>query len=370
MTRWVAGVSMALLSSFLSSLGFVLQRRAFLETEAEQDSSKSACTKTVFLAGVFIYISAVVPDLLAYGLIPTGVVSTLYCSRVIVNAALAHHILLETVSSNEICAMTVCVFGMMLCVGFGPKEDDDFKVTDTSMWFSHPNVWLYLNIMLVVLALLVIVEHADVIGLKLGLSHEWHRLSLPFAVGLAFALEKIFNRELGLHSDAGQSRTICFGIFIAVLGLLEFYLNLRAAQRLPVQVFVPVSFALTTVLQYFQSAVVMEEFRKQLPLQACISLVGAVVALVSALCMQPKGSHVELRDSHSPLPQEEPQDQGPKDLERPDMKAAEEGTSLRSAVVALVSALTISSQDGSHGKLEDGHQPLRTQAAVSEPLVH
>lgn len=42
---------------------------------------------------------------------------------------------------------------------------------------------------------------------------------------------------------------------------MDFYLNVRAAARMPLQVFLPVSFALATSLQFFQAMCIFGEFK-------------------------------------------------------------------------------------------------------------
>merc|ERR1711953_1636214 len=67
----------------------------------------------------------------------------------------------------------------------------------------------------------------------------------------------------------------------------DFYLNLRGAKRMPVQVFAPLAFVLCTSLQYFQSIFVFGELWDLSLVNATFSVLGAFVALLGALIIQP-----------------------------------------------------------------------------------
>merc|ERR1712217_123035 len=115
-------------------------------------------------------------------------------------------------------------------------------------------------------------------------------MGLPLATGLAFALEKVFNTEVGfiqkpdgLQGLFEHPRYALMWVMIALLGVTDFYLNLRGAQRMQVQVFIPVVFALSTSLQFFQSVAIFREFREMDTTCVVLSISGAVVALVGAL---------------------------------------------------------------------------------------
>merc|ERR1711972_642117 len=51
----------------------------------------------------------------------------------------------------------------------------------------------------------------------------------------------------------------------------------RGAARMPVQVFLPISFALSTSLQFFQSMVIFGEFAQMSALHSGLSLAGAML---------------------------------------------------------------------------------------------
>lgn len=291
--RWLLGVSMALLNCALSSTGFTLQRKAHLLAEEERLSDPEKTPETYsFLwgAGVVLYVLAAIPDVIAYTLVPQVVCTTVACFRLVVVTVLAHFCLKEKAQCREVIGMIVCSIGTALCLRYGPMVEAE--VAEGS--FYHPQIVTYLSIGLFFLAGLLLVEHADVLGCSSDKSRARQCIVLPLATGLAFGLEKVFNTEIGyvrppdcVAAVLQQPRWIMMLLFIALLGLTDFYLNLRGAKCLPVQVFVPTSFALATALQYFQSITIFGEFKDMNQLEALLSMSGAALSLVGAIFIQP-----------------------------------------------------------------------------------
>merc|ERR1712087_163559 len=180
----------------------------------------------------------------------------------------------------------------MGCLVFGPRPED-LETGDLAEGLYHPQVWTYLALGLALLLALLVVEHAESISNCL-FSQRLHYFALPMATGLAFALEKGFNTEIGfVRTPAGleglrEAPLWCSMVAsIAFLGLTDFYLNLRGAAQMPVQVFLPTSFALATSLQFFQSIAIFGEFSEMSALNAGLSLCGALISLGGTLLIQP-----------------------------------------------------------------------------------
>lgn len=292
--RWLVGVCMALLNCALSSVGITMQRKAQLLSEELQDKSgeRAKLQRVLWGVGVLLYILAAVPDVLAYTMVPQVVCTTVACFRLVVVTVLAHTCLQERAQLREVLGMTACTLGTFLCLCFGPRPDA-VSTSVSAGEFYHPQVVTYLGAGLSVLVFLLLLEHADALQIHVGQSV--HVAALPLATGLAFGLEKVFNTEIGfirppedlpwglVESPQWTGMIVAIGL----LGLTDFYLNLRGVQRMPMQVFLPISFALSTALQYFQSVFIFGEFREMDGLHAALSMCGALVSLAGALCIQP-----------------------------------------------------------------------------------
>eukprot|EP00933_Yihiella_yeosuensis_P005519 TRINITY_DN110041_c0_g1_i1.p1 TRINITY_DN110041_c0_g1~~TRINITY_DN110041_c0_g1_i1.p1 ORF type:complete len:369 (+),score=42.34 TRINITY_DN110041_c0_g1_i1:159-1265(+) len=297
--RWLLGVSMALLNCALSSAGFTLQRKAHLDAAEEQklnpEKEPQQNWSLLWLVGVTLYILAAVPDVIAYMLVPQVVCTTVACFRLVVVTVLAHYCLQEKAHSREVIGMMICSLGTGLCLRYSPMVSDEKVATSGQVY--HPQVVTYVVVGLFFLSVLLLVEHADVLGCSSsGSGRARQCIVLPLATGLAFGLEKVFNTEIGFIDppdcfDAVLHEPVWVLMLgsIAILGLTDFYLNLRGAKHLPVQVFVPSSFALATALQYFQSATIFREFEEMNTEEASLASLGAVLSLVGALCIQPPG---------------------------------------------------------------------------------
>jgi len=293
--RWILGVSLCFLNSLLSSVGFIMQRRAhLLEEQQELAFGGRTSPRPLLHAGIFVYITAVVPDVVAYMLVPQVVCSTLACFRLVVLTVLAHLFLHERIHGREILGMILCTLGTVACVGFGPRPSDFSAAVAND--FYHEQVVLYLVVGLSILAILLAAEHIEVLPCcRSCMSENVHLFTLPMATGLAYAFEKVFNTEIGFLEpperlplgllEAPQWAFML--VAIGALGLLGFYLNLRGAKRMPVQVFAPLAFALSTTLQYFQSIIVFGELQDLSPVHASLSVLGACISLLGALVIQP-----------------------------------------------------------------------------------
>jgi len=281
--RWVLGVSLCFLNSLLSSVGFIMQRRAHLLEEQQALVPDSRISpKPLLYVGICIYIVAAVPDVLAYMLVPQ------------VLTVLAHLFLQERIHGREIVGMALCTLGTAACVYFGPRPVSSSEATADK--FFHPQVTAYLVVGLSILAILLFVEHVEALPCcRKSVPENVFLFTLPMATGLAYAFEKVFNTQIGFLE---QPERLPLGLLeapqwtsmlvaIGALGLLDFYLNLRGAKRMPVQVFAPLAFALCTSLQYFQSVVVFGELQDLPPVNATISVLGACISLVGALVIRP-----------------------------------------------------------------------------------
>mmetsp|Transcript_72449 Transcript_72449/g.183380 ORF Transcript_72449/g.183380 Transcript_72449/m.183380 type:complete len:338 (+) Transcript_72449:67-1080(+) len=290
--KFLLGLSCALANGVMSSIGFTMQRKAQLISEESRDEDVQRRSSFIRNAGVVLYILAAVPDVISYTLVPQVVCTTVACFRLVFVTFLAHTFLHEEVRGREALGMAICTLGTFLCLVFGPRPED-IKADDMAQTFYHAQVWTYLGFGLVILVLLLAVEHLGRFGTYHS-SKQVHYITLPLATGLAFALEKVFNTEIGFV----QTPASLPGLFdtplwctmvvsIVLLGLTDFYLNLRGAASMPVQVFLPTAFALSTSLQFFQSIFIFGEFADMTARNAALSIWGALISLGGTLLIQP-----------------------------------------------------------------------------------
>jgi len=267
-----------------------MQRKAHVlaaqsSRETEVDESGWSC---LLAAGVGIYISASAPDVLSYILVPQVVCSTVACFRLVVVTLLAHFVLHERLHTREMLGVIGCTTGTLLCLCFGPSGDKS-NIDPSAGEVYHPLVMSYLTVGGSLLVGLVLLDHAP--GSAAEFAKSFRDVALAVATGLAHALEKVFNTEIGYMRtpESFFDDPTWFGMAaaIAFLGLTDFYLNLRGAKRMPLAVFVPLSFAAATSLQYFQSVAIFGEFSDMQPVDIALSLAGAVLSLLGALCIRP-----------------------------------------------------------------------------------
>lgn len=239
--------------------------------------------------------------MLAYAMLPQLVCTCIGCFKVALVTALGHIFLQEHVSYRQIYGVVTCTVGIALCLCFGPRPNNT-DATDGPPETHHSllnqtQMKVYLACGAAALAALIVAERDAENRVRATLHTSGtlggvgptrvHAVTLPLEIALINACQKVFVREVGFLDAADTFAWACFSSVIAGAGIIIFFLNLRAAQRLPVQAFIPTAFACISTLQYFQSMVIFGEIRKLETWKAALSATGALASLVGALCIQP-----------------------------------------------------------------------------------
>jgi len=278
------GLACAFLNTGLSSAGFILQRKAHLISENGHTGQQQ-----MRHLGIALYIVAALPDVLAYTMIPQVLCATVACFRLVVVCVLGHIFLEEHLQTKDARSIGVCTAGTMLCVLFGPGGDDKTAASMDSSNIYHPKVVIYSIVALSLLVVFLAIVHADSFG-WIVTDSKLYRYSLPVATALAYAVEKVYNTELGFiqrpQNILLEPMWLFMVIAVALLGLTDFYLNVRAAERMPVHLFVPLSFAFGHSLQCFQAMVIFDEFDDMTVFCSTMTLLGACLSLIGALMIQ------------------------------------------------------------------------------------
>lgn len=282
------GITLTFLNMILSTTGFIMQRKAHLLNEAvEFEKQRPSHRRPLWVAGVTLYIVACVPDVWACTLIPQILYSTMGCLRLVMMSVFGHAFLKEEVGRREVLGISLCFVGAALCVWYGPDADASVAVDAETLY--HPNVLVYAVAGFVFLCALLLLVHMDSFGC-LQPTNKLYRCALPLTTALACGIEKVFNTELGfmqmpkqlLHQPLWLSMVASVGL----LGLMDFYLNVRAAQRMSVQVYVPLAFAFGISLQCFQGMWVFDETKEMTVTHSLLTLMGIIFALTGALVIQ------------------------------------------------------------------------------------
>lgn len=278
--RRAGGLVLIFVSMTLSAVGFVLQRKAHL-LRGQEDSSNRY--RPLWLTGVVVYAMAALPDVVAYTLIPQMLCAAMGCLRFAIVSLLGHFFLAERLGRQEVAGIVVCTLGALLCVRFGPG--DDTAPLYPGELHSHI-VTRYVTTGLVLLAFLFVVVHASSLG-----TNKMQSFALPCTTALAYGLEKVFNSELTYvpMPEKVLAEPLWLELIgaVSLFGLLDFYLNLRAAQHMPVHMYVPLSFAFGTFIQNFQGLVVFDEIKDMQFSHSFLTFLGVVLALTGALMIHP-----------------------------------------------------------------------------------
>jgi len=284
----VLGLALLFLNMILVSAGFVMQRKSHLLSEdVAVEKRTPVYRQPLWLAGVALYIGGCVPDVLACAMVPQVLYCTVGCFRLALMAILGHVVLGEQLTRRGVIGIAICTLGATLCVAYGPGADASMTVDASAV--NHPKIVAYVVMVAVLLAVFFVVVHGDDRGF-ISPSNALFKFALPFTTVLAAGLQKVFNRELGLIKTPENIFHDRLWLFmmgsVAYLGIVDFYLNLRAAQRMSVQVYVPLAFAFNITLMCFQGMVIFDEFHNMTASFCVWTLLGIALVLSGALIIQ------------------------------------------------------------------------------------
>lgn len=253
--------------------------------------SQSRTYWLVWLGGVMLYVAAALPDVVAYMLVPQIVCSTIACLRLVMVTVLAYLVLGEQVGRRECFGMALCTCGALLCMVYGPKADE--STYDHPIDFLAGKKAAYLAVGFLLLGTGIVLSTRPALQYRV----------FPPSEALADGLEHILITAVGFASSptALLREPVWWLIFLAIgcLAITVFCFNIKGAKVMPVNVFVPMSFAFRTVIQFFQSAVILDEFAHLAAHCTILSVVGASVALLGALFIQPPGAGAGIKDRHN-----------------------------------------------------------------------
>lgn len=317
------GIILCMMNTLLAVSGFILQRKSYKDNELlEPEMQKPEYLRPVWLLGIFLYIIACVPDVYAAMLLTEVLYSTLGCFRLMLMAVFGHVFLKELLGRRGVLGIAMCSLGSAICVWWGPTPDHPEA---THSYMVHTRVPIYVTVSLGVLSVFLVIVHGDSLGF-IQAGSKLYKFSLPFAVALACGIEKVFNLELAFVKRPENLLEppvwSCMVISIGALGLMDFYLNMRAASRMNVQVFVPLSFAFGITTQLLQGLIVFQEFDDVSVAARVMTSFGCLLALFGALVIQSDAT--KAAEPFSPMPEDSLPHAGSVDLTAPITKEIDE----------------------------------------------
>lgn len=279
---WYLGLYLAVLSNIFGSVGFTLLRWSHLHNlRLPEEEQRSDCARPMYVAGALTYLLSTPLEAVAYMMVPQILCATLRCSRLPLTTILSRIFLDGQMRASQILGVSLCMLGSVCCMLSAP--------TGQTMEFARPSgdlapkVLIYMLASVVVILVLMWIECTS----SRCPQPQWQILVIPFLSSYAWCLEKVLNTELGFAPSLQDLWLIpkwaamVFGIL--AIGVFEYYYSFRGLKKLPVQVFVAITFAFTTPLQYLQSLVILDEFQTVAPTQAALAMTGAIVALIGGM---------------------------------------------------------------------------------------
>ncbi|CAK4857936.1 unnamed protein product [Aphanomyces euteiches] len=174
---WVAGFTISVVFSFLSSIGINLQKKALKQNDlrAQETGTQplSPFRMPLWTLGFCLIVAGSLLDFIAFGLAPQSLLAPLAALTLVWNMMLAPCFNKERLSRKDIWATLIIFLGATLAVVFANHNSPSYTLDDLKQLYRNPLTLLYFLIVfvLIVLHYLIIkcVEH-------LNLASHRHRI--------------------------------------------------------------------------------------------------------------------------------------------------------------------------------------------------
>jgi len=289
----LAGVAMQLGARVFAAAGLVMQRAAGVDPELV----------SLRRVGLACYLITMLPDALSYLMAPQTLLTTLFgieplIVSVVIALALPYDAVLIT--GEHSIATASCIMGTLgyvLCVIVGSGSSMRLSAgaeghAAAVAWFDHGGHLRVLTFVLVMMVLLA----ASAVDLSKHqgpvLSSRFRSLQLPTMAAVSLALQRLLLSVLGIllnnthwhFLEVLQSPAV-FGCTAALLLCTASCccIVIRGVQEALPHIFVPLYTTMSVLIQFFQSAVILREFRDETPTDRLLLPVQALCVAVALL---------------------------------------------------------------------------------------
>ncbi|KAM9849312.1 magnesium transporter NIPA1 [Aulostomus maculatus] len=255
----VAGVVIAVISSFINGSTFVLQKKGILRS---RDSGASYLRDAVWWIGTLSMIVGQIGNFLAYNVAPAVVVTPLGALGVLFGAVLASWILEEHLNILGKLGCVLCCCGSVVLIIHAPKSESVTSRLELEERLSDPVVVIYALLVVLVLTVLIAwaapAHGASNIMVYVAICSLLGSFTVPSSKGLGLAAQDVFS------GGAVPSRTLA--LFLSLLGtlavsvLIQFYFINKALESFSSNVFEAIYYVTFTCTVIVASALLFKEW--------------------------------------------------------------------------------------------------------------
>ncbi|GLD96797.1 hypothetical protein PINS_up005480 [Pythium insidiosum] len=176
-TAWVIGFSIAVVFSFLASVGINLQKRALKQNEVQAHENnvepRPAYRLPLWVLGFVLILAGSILDFVAFGLAPQSLLAPLAALTLVWNMMLAPCFNKEKLSKKDIVATLIIFAGATIAVVFASHSSPSYNLSMLLHLYKDPLTCIYFGVVVCCVAL-----HYSLISFveKLSLTSRRHRM--------------------------------------------------------------------------------------------------------------------------------------------------------------------------------------------------
>lgn len=308
-TAWIIGFSIAIIFSFLASVGINLQKKALKQNELAaqelQKEPKPVYRLPLWCFGFVLILAGSILDFVAFGLAPQSLLAPLAALTLVWNMMLAPCFNKEKLSRKDIAATLIIFLGATVAVVFASHASPSYTLKMLLQLYRDPLTCAYFGVVALVVAIhygaIQFVEKLSLTSrrhrmIQIGLPSFWARVRLIGYSGLAgtmggqsvlFAKSTAELLKSALHGDDCFQQYPTYIIIVAlVLCLLcqMHYLNCGLVHFDALSV-VPIYQAYWIISGVMGGAIYFQEIRTFSVHQACMFVLGIMTTIFGVVLL-------------------------------------------------------------------------------------
>ncbi|XP_020488177.1 magnesium transporter NIPA1 isoform X1 [Labrus bergylta] len=281
----VAGIVIAVVSSFINGSTFVLQKKGILRS---RDRGGSYLTDVVWWSGTVSMIVGQIGNFLAYNVAPAVIVTPLGALGVLFGAVLASQILKEHLNILGKLGCVLCCCGSVMLIIHAPKAETVTTRLELEERLSDPVFVLY-ALLVVLLLVILIVWIAPAYGksnvmVYVAICSLLGSFTVPSSKGLGLAAQDVF----GDAPPSSDALALFLGLLatLAVSILIQFFFINKALESFSSNMFEAIYYVTFTSTVILASALLFKEWTALTMMDSLAMLCGLTTVCVGVVLLR------------------------------------------------------------------------------------
>ncbi|XP_070817051.1 magnesium transporter NIPA1 isoform X1 [Chaetodon trifascialis] len=281
----VAGVVIAVISSFINGSTFVLQKKGILRS---RDRGGSYLTDVVWWSGTLSMVVGQIGNFLAYNVAPAVIVTPLGALGVLFGAVLASQILREHLNILGKLGCVLCCCGSVVLIIHAPKAEAVTSRLEFEERLLDPGFVLYSLLVALLLVILIVwiapAHGTSNIMVYVSICSLLGSFTVPSSKGLGLVAQDAF----GGGPSSGRALALFLGLLgtLAVSILIQFFFINKALQCFSSNVFEAIYYVTFTSTVILASALLFKEWTALTLTDSLAMLCGLATVCVGVVLLR------------------------------------------------------------------------------------